>query len=124
MKFIPAALIGLLVLGAAHSAAAQDAAVNVSRLGIDLKKIQIKLRESAETQGENHGLKIRYTVAVYGQAPQIEFFNKQDVLPIGPAQYGAPTHQEMLYQMTPKEFRAPIMDFSALLRWLADRNKK
>jgi hypothetical protein len=30
----------------------------------------------------------------------------------------------MLEQMTPKEFRAPAADFSALLRWLAERASK
>jgi hypothetical protein len=120
-----ASLIGLLILGAAHAAVAQQAAVDVSRLGIDLTRIQRDLRQAAATQSENHGLRIRYTVDVYGQAPRIEFFTKEDNLKTGPVPYGAPSHREMLNQVTPIEFRAPIMDFSALLRWLTDRaNKK
>ena len=83
------------------------------------------LRQVASTQSENHGLKIRYTIDVYGQAPRIEFFTKQDNLQTGPVPYGAPTHREMINQVTPIEYRAPIMDFNALLRWLTDRaNKK
>ncbi len=118
-------LIGLLMLGAAHAAAAQQYSVDVSRLGIDLLKIQHDLRESASTEGNNHGLKIHYTIDVYGRAPRIEFFTKADNLQTGPVPYGAPTHREMINQVTPIEYRAPIMDFSALLRWLTDRaNKK
>ena len=120
-----ALLIGLLILGAAHAAAAQQTPVDVSRLGIDLSRIQRELRQSAATQSENHGLKIRYTIDVYGQAPRIEFFNKADNLQSGPAPYGAPTHRDMIEHVTPIEFRAPIKDFSALLRWLTDKaNKK
>ena len=72
----------------------------------------------------HNGLHIRYTIDVYGAAPQIEFFTKQDNLQTGPVPYGAPTHREMINQVTPQEFRAPIADFSALLRWLADRGNK
>ena len=115
--------IGLLILGAAHAAAAQQASIDVTRLGIDLARIQRDLRQSAATQSQ-HGLNIHYTVDVYGRAPQIEFFTKKDNLQTGPVPYGAPTHREMINQVTPIEFRAPIMDFSALLRWLADRSNK
>jgi hypothetical protein len=117
-------LVGLLVLGAAHAAAAQQTRVDVSRLGIDLAKIQIELRQAAAAQSENHGLRIRYTIDVYGQAPRIEFFTRDDNLQTGPVPYGAPTHREMINQVTPIEFRAPIMDFSALLRWLTDKGNK
>ena len=120
-----ASLIGLLLIGAAQATAAQQVTVDVTRLGLDLTRIQRALRQVASTQSENHGLKIRYTIDVYGQAPRIEFFTKQDNLQTGPVPYGAPTHREMINQVTPIEYRAPIMDFNALLRWLTDRaNKK
>jgi len=117
-------LVGLLVLGAAHAAAAQQTPVDVSRLGIDLAKIQVELRQAVATQSENHGLRIRYTIDVYGQAPRIELFTKQDNLVTGPVPYGAPSHREMIDHVTPIEYRAPIMDFSALLRWLTDKADK
>ncbi len=127
-----ASLIGLLIIGVAHAAAAQQASadvsrltvsVDVSRLPIDLAKITRQLRQTAATESHN-GLHIRYTIDVYGAAPRIEFFTKQDNLQTGPVPYGAPTHRQMINQVTPIEFRAPIMDFSALLRWLADRDNK
>jgi hypothetical protein len=128
------ALIGLLVVGAANVAAAQgqaQPAVNVSRLPIDLNRLQHDLRQSASTQSENHGLKITYRVDVYGQAPRIEIFNKEDNLTTTPAPYGAPTHRDMMDAVarTPDgrdpAYRQPqLMDFSSFLRWLADKTSR
>ena len=124
MNLMRVALIGLLVSGAAHTAAAQQTTVDVKRLPIDLTRVTNQLRQSAATESHN-GLHIRYTVDVYGQAPRIDFFTKQDNLATGPVPYGAPSHRDMLEHVTPQEYRAPIMDFSNLLRWLTDKaNKK
>ena len=124
MNLKRASLIGLLILGAAHAAAAQQTSVDVKRLPLDLAKVTRQLRQTAGTETHN-GLHIRYSVDVYGQAPRIEFFTKQDNLATGPVPYGAPTHRDMINQVTPIEYRAPIMDFSSLVRWLTDRaNKK
>jgi hypothetical protein len=124
MNLMRAFLIGLLVLGGAHAASAQQTPVDVKRLPIDLTKITRDLRQSAATESHN-GLRIRYSIAVYGTAPRIELFTKQDNLGNGPVPFGAPSHREMIDHVTPIEYRAPIMDFSALLRWLSDKaNKK
>ena len=123
MNQMPASLIGLLILGAAHAAAAQQASVDVKRLPVDLNKLTRELRQTAATESHN-GLHIRYTVDVYGQAPRIEFFTKQDNLKDGPVPYGAPSHREMIEHVTPIEYRPPVMDFSALLRWLSDKTNK
>ena len=117
-------LIALLTLGAAQAAAAQQTPVDVTRLPIDLAKVTRQLRQSPASESRN-GLHIRYTIDVYGQAPRIELFTRQDNLATGPVPYGAPTHREFLEHVTPIEYRAPIMDFSALIRWLSDKaNKK
>jgi hypothetical protein len=124
MNLKRASLIGLLIFGAAHAAAAQQTPVDVKRLPLDLTKVTRQLRQTAATESHN-GLHIRYSVDVYGQAPRIELFTKQDNLATGPVPYGAPTHRDMINQVTPIEYRAPIMDFSSLVRWLTDRaNKK
>ena len=124
MNLKRASLIGLLILGAAHAAAAQQTSVDVKRLPLDLTKVTRQLRQTAGTESHN-GLHIRYSVDVYGQAPRIELFTKRDNLATGPVPYGAPTHREMIDHVTPIEYRAPIMDFSSLVRWLTDRaNKK
>jgi hypothetical protein len=122
MKLWQISLIGLLLFGAADAAFAQQTSVDVKRLPIDLTKVTRELRQSAATESHN-GLHIRYTVDVYGQAPRIELFNKQDNLG-GPAPYGAPTHQEMINHVTPQEYRAPYADIGSLIRWLNDRSKK
>jgi len=124
MHLIRVILIGLLVLGAANVAAAQQQApVDVSRLPIDLARVTSQLRQSAATESHN-GLHIRYTIDVYGQAPRIELFTKQDNLTNGPVPYGAPTHREFIEHVTPMEYRAPAANFAALIAWLTEKAKK
>jgi hypothetical protein len=99
-------------------------AVDVSRLPIDLQRIQRSLEQSSRVREERDGLNLRYFVDVFAEGPQIELFTEQDNLRTGPVPFGAPTHREMLYMMTPPEFRSPVMDFSGLIRWLSDKSKK
>jgi hypothetical protein len=114
----------LLVLGSVTAAGAQqppprpEGAVDVDRLPINLSRIQRELKQSSE-RADQDGLNLRFQVEVFGQAPQIQLFTPADNLTTGPVPYGAPTHQQMLQMMTPKEFSAPVMDFNALFRWLA-----
>ena len=98
-------------------------AVDVSRLPLNLDRIQRGLRQSAIRE-ERQGLNLRYVVEVYGQAPPFVLFGPEDNLVHGPVPYGAPTHKDMIEHVTPKEYRAPAADFSALVRWLAERTKK
>jgi len=123
MNLMRASLIALLVFGAAHTASAQQTSVDVKRLPIDLTKVTRELRQSAATESRS-GLNIRYRVDVYGQAPRIEIFTKQDNLAYGPAPYGAPTHQEMIDHVTPQEYRAPAADIGNQIRSLTERSKK
>ena len=117
-------LIGLMVLGAANVAAAQQQTpVDVTRLPIDLTKVTSQLRQSAATESHN-ALHIRYTVDVYGQAPRLELFTKQDNLTSGPVPYGAPTHREFIEHVTPIEYRAPAANFGALIAWLTQKAAK
>jgi hypothetical protein len=127
-------LIVALLLGSAWSAEAQleprpspaapvqEGRVNVDRLPLDLDRLERQLRQSVERENWD-GFKLRYTVEVFGKAPRLQFFDPKEVLPSGPIPYGAPTHKEMIEVMTPKEFRAPAMDFSALMRWLDEKLK-
>jgi hypothetical protein len=128
MRSISAALI---VLTLAAPVAAQDGVrvateartVDVEQLPIDLKRIQRELRQARDIE-EREGLNLRYTIHIYGSAPPLQIFNEDANLANGPVPYGAPTHQEIINQITPIEYRAPFADFSALMRWLADRKKK
>jgi hypothetical protein len=111
----------MVLLGAAGSARAQQ--VDVSRLPINIERIRRELNVALSDHEQRDGLNLRYQIEVYGRAPAITLFTAADNLKNGPVPYGAPTHREMVDQMTPQEFRAPIMDFSALFKWLADKTK-
>ncbi len=127
-----AGIVAMLMLGLAWTTSAQDrqprepraaeTTIDVSRLPLNLERIQRELRKSTIRE-ERDGLMLRYQVEVYGRAPQIELFGPEDNLTTGPVPYGAPTHQEMIDHVTPREFRSPVMDFGALFRWLAEKAK-
>jgi hypothetical protein len=132
MRLKRAALI-VLLLGLTAQAApayAQTAAsttatqVDVNRLPVDLWRIGRQLRQANREKEEREGLNLRYQIEVFGRAPEIRLFTAQDNLRNGPVPYGAPTHAEILNHITPQEFRSPVMDFSALMRWLADKSQK
>jgi hypothetical protein len=97
--------------------------VDVSQLPVNLARIHRQLRQ-ATVREERDGLNLRYIVDVYGQAPRIELFTKQDNLEYGAVPYGAPTHRDMLNIMTPQEHRAPAANFNNLFNWLSGRAKK
>lgn len=115
-----------MVFTVVATAAAQEKPapkVDVDRLPINMSKIQKELERQADRE-ERDGLNLRYNLHVYGVAPRLQFFAEGEDLTTGPVPWGAPTHREMIEHVTPQEFRAPAADFSALLRWLADRQKK
>ena len=121
----------LLLLGLTSAAGAQGARpnagdsveVNVDQLPIDVARIQRGLRQTTVREERDGLLRLKYFIDVYGQAPPLSFFTRQDNLLNGPVPYGAPTHKEMMQMITPQEFRAPVADFGALMRWLADKAK-
>jgi hypothetical protein len=98
--------------------------VDVDRLPLDLGRIQRELNRPAEDSETHEGLRLRYFLQIYGTAPELKLFTDADNLVYGPVPYGAPTHQEMLYVMTPQEYRAPVADFSSLLRWVSEKLSK
>jgi hypothetical protein len=133
MNIMRAVTVVILMLGLAGPAWAQQrrepaqpqassAAIDVSRLPVNLRRIQRELRQSTEIEHRD-GLNLRYQIEVFGRAPEIQLFTPEDNLTTGPVPYGAPTHQEIIRHITPKEFSSPMMDFSALARWLAQKAK-
>jgi len=91
---------------------------HVNRLPINLERIQRQLRQTTVRE-ERDGLNLRYIVDVYGRAPRIELFTKEDNLRFGQAPYGAPTHQDMINITTPQEYRAPAANLGNLFKWLS-----
>lgn len=108
---------------AERTAAEQPAAIDVDRLPLNLNRIQRELKHAADLE-RREGLNLRYTIHIYGTAPPLDLFNEESNLVHGPVPYGAPTHREIIEHVTPLPFRAPAADISALIRWLAERNKK
>ena len=102
------------------SASTTDSAIDVSRLPLDLHRIERQLRQTSERE-DSEGLRLRYFIDVYAKVPRIELFAPGENLTTAPVPWGAPTHRDMLQVMTPKEFRSPPMDFSALMRWLSQK---
>jgi hypothetical protein len=125
-----AAALCIVLSLAAPVAAQQDAAqanpsrtVDVDRLPVNLNRIQRELKHAADLE-QRDGLNLRYVIHIYGSAPPLAVFNEDSNLVNGPVPYGAPTHRELIDHVTPQQFRAPYADFSALMRWLADRKKE
>lgn len=135
---MPIVSSALITLSLAAAAAAQEpvratpgsafttgapAPVNVDQLPVDLSRIQRKLAKSAD-RSETDGLNLRYFIAVYAPAPPIRLYTRQDNLASGPVPYGAPSHSQMMNQVTPQEYRAPAADFTSIMRWMGDKAKK
>jgi hypothetical protein len=120
---IPAAALLSSLLALPAAAQDKDSNVDVAKLPVNLARIQKQLQQS-NVREDRDGLNLRYFVPVYGQAPRIDLFpNREPGLFTGPPPYGAPTHRQMIDQVTPQEYRAPAADFSALFRWFADKSK-
>lgn len=128
------------LLGMAALAAAQDRppltpppsplldAIDPAKLGVDLGKVQKGVGEgTVEERLTANGLRLDYRVEVFGKAPTPDFFKDFDPV-VGPVPFGAPTHRDFLDMVTPQQFRAPMMNFSALAFWalgkLADANER
>ena len=118
-----AALVGFLLLGAtpAWAQEARGRELDVDRLPIDLQRIQRQIQQASSETEEREGLNLRYQIEVFGRAPELRLFAPGENLTNGPVPYGAPTHQEMIDHVTPREFRSPVMDFSSLMRWIQSR---
>src|SRR5687767_8709856 len=135
MRTISVVSSALIVLGFAAAAPAQEPASRPAapaasqpapestQYGLNLARIQRGLQRSAERQ-EYDGLNLRYYVNVSAPSPSIKLFTPLDNLLYGQAPYGGPTHREMMDLITPREYRAPVADFSGLARWLANKSKK
>ncbi|MCC7034109.1 MAG: hypothetical protein IT179_14905 [Acidobacteria bacterium] len=100
------------------AASGQVPAVDATRMGVSLSRIQKQLRVSAaREQASGTPFRLEYQVQVYGAAPRIDVIEDFDISAGAPLRYGAPTHQEFLNHWTPQAFRSPAVPFSALAGW-------
>ena len=65
----------------------------------------MRIDEQARSQGDAP-LKLEFFVDVYGTAPTLRFFTGPELF-YGAVPGSAPTHSDMLYQLTPQAFRSP-----------------
>lgn len=127
-----------LVLSLASPVWAQDPAsaqdpppapvIDVTKLGVDLSRIQKGLRfAEAKEQELRDGLRVEFNVQVYGTAPPIQIWTEADLYN-GHVPGSAPTHRQMIDQMTPPIYRQPGVDFFGLAIMagmkLVERGKK
>ena len=123
LGFLPAAAGAQAPPAAPPAHAGPSPSIDVSKLPLDLQRIERQLRQTTERE-DHDGLRLRYFVDVYGTAPRIELFMPGENLTTGPTPWGAPTHQEMIDHNTPQEFRSPPVDLNSVFRWLTDKLDK
>jgi hypothetical protein len=111
MRRIIATLLVALVAMPAGAVAQQEKTVDPSKMGIDLSRIKRELAEP-EADGADDPLRLKFRVEVVGTAPKIDFLEGFNVE--GPLPYGPPTHQEVLDQLTPQEYRSPTVPIFGL----------
>jgi hypothetical protein len=123
MRCLVAALIGLAVAATPATSTAQaptassttqpaaTSTIDATALGVSLSRIsrQLRIDQQARAEGDSP-LRLEYFVDVYGTAPALRFFSGPDLL-YGAVPGSAPTHSDMLYQLTPQAFRSPRVDF-------------
>jgi hypothetical protein len=96
-------------------------AIDATKLGVDLSRIKKGLRV-AETQEKltTDGLRLNYSIQVYGQSPKIEVLKGIDLFN-GGVPGTAPSHNQMIEFWTPAIYRSPTMPVSALAFWAAQQ---
>jgi hypothetical protein len=89
--------------------------LDLSRLPVNIGRIGRQLKQ-AEVREDRNGLRLHYTIDVFGEAPKIEFITPLDNILTGAVPRTSPTHQEMLQMMTPKEFSSPVINLLTVPR--------
>jgi hypothetical protein len=101
--------------------AAAEPAVDPTRFGVSLERIQrgLRLTETREKQKQTGtAMRLEYQVQVYGMAPKIEVLKGVDLF-TGPVPGTAPSHKQFIEYVTPQIYRTPVMPVSALAGWAA-----
>jgi len=106
----------------------ESPAIDATKLGVSLSRIQKGLR-TAETREKTNpgGLRLEFNVQVYGRAPRIDVLEGIDLVN-GAVPGTAPSHSQLIEFVTPQIYRTPTMPVSAFAawaaNWLADKSKK
>ena len=87
------------------------------KLPVSLDRIKRQLSRSEQTAKNGSILRLSYYVDVYSRSPAVDLIRNTFDLSDGPVPYGAPTHQEMLNAMTPRQWRAPAINLNHFFGW-------
>ena len=100
---------------------ADGQAIDATKLGVDLSRIKRGLHV-AETREKvtTDGLRLDFSIQVYGQSPKIEVLKGIDLFN-GGVPGTAPSHNQMIEFWTPAIYRSPVMPVSALAFWAAQQ---
>ena len=114
-------LVGPVFAQNPQPAPAPDPEIDATKLGVDLARIQKGLRV-AETKEKltTDGLRLSFSVQVYGQAPKIDVLQGIDLFN-GGVPGSAPSHNQMIEFWTPPIYRTPGLPISALAYWAAQQ---
>ena len=114
-------LVGPALAQDPQPAPAADPEIDATKLGVDLARIQKGLRV-AETKEKltTDGLRLSFSVQVYGQAPKIDVLQGIDLFN-GGVPGSAPSHNQMIEFWTPPIYRTPGLPISALAYWAAQQ---
>src|SRR3954453_701820 len=69
--------------------------VDLARLPVNVSRIGRQLRQ-AESPEDRTGMRLKYTIQVYGELPRIKLFTPLDNLLSGDIPNSAPTHNDMI----------------------------
>lgn len=89
-------------------------ALDIDNLPISVVRVRRQLA-SLPPYDPAGGLRLDFFIDVYGQAPSLDLFTGIDLSGKGGVQYGPMTHAEFLEFVTPKAFRAPVMDLGSIM---------
>ena len=111
---MPASLPAQVPDASSTTPAAASTTIDATALGVSMSRIRRQLRVDEQARSEGDApLKLEYFVDVYGTAPSLRFFTGPELL-YGAVPGSAPTHSDMLYQLTPQAFRSPRVDVLGL----------
>ncbi len=117
-----------LVTGLSGPAWAQDAsaptvdptAIDATKLGVSLSRIQKALQVAEAKQKDAGGLRLEFNIQVFGTAPKIDILKGVDLLN-GQVPGTAPSHVQFMEFVTPPIYRQPALPISAFAAWAAQR---
>jgi hypothetical protein len=86
---------------------------------VSLARIKRALAQTHSVESLDQ-LRLAYYVSVTADEPQINIFKDFD-WKHGPVPGSPPSHQELFQQVTPKEFSAPVADFTSIAAWVGSK---